>query len=288
MSSILGTLPFQRKILIAAMALSCAIFSTPSTSFAQASPCILGVPCTGYSAGDDATSAMSSSRACDADFMNQITAKATLEAQREMMVHQTHIAKPDSVLEYSCFDEMARNLALTVNKGEANNHIKTLALNPIVKFIDNNFGHTHVGGKISGDSEHGDEIGGATSGCADMQIVWDTAKCANLTESPFLSFEDIISGDPRTLPTPCSGSARMTAEIAQVAQNAAPHFKYAKMDAVETHLDLVNSDNACGDAIPTGVKYQILDRRKNKNARWNDEYICSNPSCYYDGKTCRE
>lgn len=48
----------------------------------------------------------STSGACDADFMNQIYAKAFMEAEREKTLLQTTISKPDSVLEFSCFDPM--------------------------------------------------------------------------------------------------------------------------------------------------------------------------------------
>lgn len=41
---------------------------------------------------------------CDANFMNQIYAKAYLQAQRESQTIQAVLRKPDSVLQYSCFD----------------------------------------------------------------------------------------------------------------------------------------------------------------------------------------
>jgi len=66
--------PFQQKLLVVTAALLCALFAMPSPSFAA---CIAGLPCTGYTAGDGTTAAMSTSRACDADFMNQITANRT-------------------------------------------------------------------------------------------------------------------------------------------------------------------------------------------------------------------
>ncbi len=47
----------------------------------------------------------SQNNTCDADFMNQIYAKSFLEAEREVVVNAMYIRKPDSVLEYSCFDQ---------------------------------------------------------------------------------------------------------------------------------------------------------------------------------------
>ena len=54
-----------------------------------------------------------SSYACDADFMNQIISKAYIESQREHFLSKFMILKPDSVLEYSCFDQHSYLLATT-------------------------------------------------------------------------------------------------------------------------------------------------------------------------------
>lgn len=292
--------PLKNTILTIASAFLCGLTVTPSVGFAANSACIAGVPCADYTAGDNQTAAMSSSRACDADFMNQITAKATLEAQREMMVNQTHIARPDSVLAYSCFDEKARVLATTVNSGKDNKYVKQLALTPIKIFLDKNFSHSYGGGKLAFNSQHTDSLGGSVNNCDAMQLVWDTAKCANIGDEAFLSFEDMTSNDPRTLPnaSACSGSKHLTAEMIAVANNAAPAFKYAQMDAVDAHLDLIKAPSdikvakgqkkpKCGAPIPTGVKYCSGDC-EDKAPKWIDEYVCSNPSCHYNGKKCRE
>lgn len=53
----------------------------------------------------------SESEACDADFMNQIYARAFLEASRETMMTSIIIRKPDSVLEYTCYDQAAKKAA---------------------------------------------------------------------------------------------------------------------------------------------------------------------------------
>jgi hypothetical protein len=50
----------------------------------------------------------SESHACDADFMNQIFGRAQLHAARQVRMSTSLIRKPDSVLEYSCFEETAK------------------------------------------------------------------------------------------------------------------------------------------------------------------------------------
>lgn len=49
---------------------------------------------------------------CDADFMNQIYARAWLESQRDMIKAEVLIRKPDSILEYTCFNQF-NDLAVT-------------------------------------------------------------------------------------------------------------------------------------------------------------------------------
>jgi len=52
-------------------------------------------------------------KTCDADLMNQIYGKAYLESERHNIMAETILRKPDSVLQYSCFDQVA-SLTATV------------------------------------------------------------------------------------------------------------------------------------------------------------------------------
>ena len=96
--------------------------SVTQKSYAACSP---GIPCTEYdiytdtTAGTDAalngpktgipapydnvTGATTS--ACDGNFMNQIYSNAYMQASREVLMSEQLIHKPDSVLEYTCFDQ---------------------------------------------------------------------------------------------------------------------------------------------------------------------------------------
>lgn len=74
-----------------------------------------GIPCTDYdiytnpTAGtDDTFNGLKDggSGACDGNFMNQIYSRAFMEASREVIMSEQLIHKPDSVLEYTCFDEL--------------------------------------------------------------------------------------------------------------------------------------------------------------------------------------
>ena len=50
---------------------------------------------------------------CDEEFMDTMTARATMGGQREMEIAANIIRKPDSVLEYSCFTDRLKHLAAT-------------------------------------------------------------------------------------------------------------------------------------------------------------------------------
>ena len=89
-----------------------------SNPVAAAAACVDGLPCdtpqtpaelANPTAGPNADK--STSDACDANFMNQIYAKAFLEAEREVVVANTSILKPDSVLEYTCLDQLVTPVA---------------------------------------------------------------------------------------------------------------------------------------------------------------------------------
>ncbi len=99
--------------------------------------CSPGIPCTGYDiytntdAGTSTTYSGSktgtpaphanvtgtTTSACDGNFMNQIYSRAWLEGSREVIMSEQLIHKPDSVLEYTCFDQFV-NIAAH-NAGEA-------------------------------------------------------------------------------------------------------------------------------------------------------------------------
>ncbi|MDH5721879.1 MAG: hypothetical protein OEY94_00970 [Alphaproteobacteria bacterium] len=95
--------------------------------------CSPGIPCTGYDITVDTTSNVGSAfngpktgrpltagghtgGACDGDFMNQIHARAFLEANRDVIMSGQIIRKPDSVLEYTCFEDLVETTAQTADE----------------------------------------------------------------------------------------------------------------------------------------------------------------------------
>lgn len=146
---------------------------------------------------------------CDTQYWRQMSARAWMEAEREIMMNQNLIFKPDSVLEYTCFDRMAR---LTAHKGgdifthttyfgqpiipktaeqglpKSMNNVVYAVLEP---YIQGNFSHDFLGGraqKLESDNKdsqiepplnplQGNYV------CNSMANVWKAAKCANFVDN---------------------------------------------------------------------------------------------------------
>jgi hypothetical protein len=73
-------------------------------------PCSPGIPCTGYDVNADDTVNDAKQDAygarCDGNLMNQMYSRAFLEAERDVLMGMSIIRKPDSILEYTCFDQL--------------------------------------------------------------------------------------------------------------------------------------------------------------------------------------
>ena len=162
--------------------------------------------------------------ACDADFMNQIYAKAFIEAERETVINNSIILKPDSVLEYSCYDQIAAavataagplfseldwpynsvpnpnsgNISISVNMGATHldGSIERLVLESLDTYANNSpngaFFHDFLGGAATGDNNtFSTTVGGVGGVCDFMYNVYHIAKCDDFAlNAPFITFED--------------------------------------------------------------------------------------------------
>ena len=104
---------------------------------------------------------------CDPQYMDALEGRAYLEAQREIMQNQNLIVKPDSVLEYSCFDSILRTIARANGDrsnfsesnrwGEVPNHgtqsldnaIQAVVGASLTSYITANFNHNYLGGRAA-------------------------------------------------------------------------------------------------------------------------------------------
>ena len=158
-------------------------------------------------ASDDAYKVIESG--CDPAFMNSLNKKAEMEAMRDIAMAQTHIKKPDSVFQLTCFDKMgaqATYVAIFPDTEPASSRRTRLAnvLNAsLAGIVDGawkgNFDHTALGGYISMKNyefePRSSMFDSAGYSCNQMQRVWDEAKCITFDESDFYyDTPDVIAG----------------------------------------------------------------------------------------------
>lgn len=316
---------------------------------------------------------------CDADLMNQIYAKAFLESNREYIMGQAIIRKPDSILEYTCFDQFVNRageragamfsetdlwrrtatfrgqrtqanyididgyigphpvqgdcagnqflggapysqiptcsdvrLNIYMNRGRLLFDLRRMVSQSLRIYIDNNFDHTFLGGEMTQDYVACD----VNYVCNYMNIVYLASKCRDMgVDDPFMSFENLVTLDPRYLPQQCMLDPDPTIvgdetplgtgfrqDVIDLARNrtASTDFVYVNFDeANNNHLDLSLPDGAtvypggpvvrCSDPVQTGIKVERViknvDARGNvtttQTQRFND-MVCINPGCSFD------
>ncbi len=148
--------------------------------------------------------------------------QGVLEARRENLMHQRYIAKPDSILEYTCFneqveldgiflgpvfsetDEFVYEGDYELTDGEASvlsflgfdsldAHLVSAVQEPVVEFMLGSFDHG-----LLGETE---PVAARGESCNIMANVWQASKCKNFGgPTEFYTFEDLIDFDPREYP----------------------------------------------------------------------------------------
>ncbi len=233
-------------ILLSAFAIMLANTASWAESWV-AKGCLAGVPCvSGFNDKSDIKLSKSGSAACDANFMNQIQARAFLEAEREVIIADVVIRKADSILDLSCFDDLAGLLA---DYGGSTN----------VTSYDN---------------------------CAEMNKVNFLSRCTNFAEDDlFFDFEDLLPFDPRVLPTKCTATD-VYQEFIDLAENkdfGYVEFDTVKTGLkernpssdcgppIQTGVNYVyDTSIEQGEGTVTETQYAM------------PEVTCTNPACHFD------
>lgn len=273
-----------RKFLVAAVFSMVAVFhpGLASKAYAGAPPAIAASP-------------------CDATYYQTLSARAWLEAQREITQNQNLILKPDSVLEYTCFDMFLAELADHADEmfsetsqfggvlpnNSMDNALERLVGTSLRNFVSANFGYYDMlGGHSAGVGINHtimNPIAGGTYTCDMMNQVWNAAKCINFASNPaedgFYTFQEYsTSPDKRYLPTRNCAAAPWAANIT-TAITTPPWTP----DPMQTYLAFIDPNNcAAGNAnniaIPTGV---VVNRTAIAPTTY-DEHVCIIPGCRYD------
>ncbi len=258
--------------------------------------------------------ALAQTAPCDPQYMDALESRAYLEAQREISMNQNLIVKPDSVLEYTCFDRimgtMARapsdrgNFSESNRWGEIPNHdaqsldraFDAVVTSALRAYINTNYQHNFLGGRSTENYTPQNVVGNAGAyNCDRMLAVWNAARCMNFfdqTQDRFHDFQYLTSNDPRRLPTVCPNNGVTADWINRAFNNEANRYVLQTenpmdntpytSDPMASHLNRINPvgtapANNCADPIPTGV----VVFRQGGSPEYYNEKVCPNPGCYY-------
>ncbi len=229
---------------------------------------------------------------CDVNFMNQIYGRAFLEAEREVVVANTIMKKPDSVLEYTCFDQHVADSAnyigpiftestayenvevdvlydeiATINSvldpEYLDRSLEKLVLKSLKGYVGGHFWHDFLGGALIGENNTISEtVAGVDGVCDFMFNIHHVAKCDDFAlDAPFMYFNGdfgrvaMTTTDPRTLPVECPEPHRITQNIIDLANNK--DRAYALFEPIDANLPFIHSvsEGICENPvpIPTGV-----------------------------------
>lgn len=233
---------------------------------------------------------------CDPEYYKSLKSRAWLEAQREITQNQNLIFKPDSVMEYTCFDQFQGVLAreainmfsettrwgTILPSNSMDQALQNLVNSAVATWTANNFNHTFLGGRSDTLDYTPTAVTPTNYGpCTNMADVWKEAKCIDFIDEEdydaFFTFKDYANGkEPRFLPTPCNTgvSSRWNTELQTATVDAQTPWQE---DKVKTYFNLMDPAN-CSSApkIETGVTV-IRGDAPNKFR----EKICIPPGCHY-------
>lgn len=241
---------------------------------------------------------------CDSNYYATLSARAWLEAQREITQNQNLILKPDSVFEYTCFDLFLRELAdhaanMLSETGSYGSPLSTTSMDTalqnligtsLIQYVNLNFetpGYDLLGGHpaATGIDHVPSAITGGTYSCNIMNRVWMAAKCINFVTNSatdgFYTFQEYTTGlDKRHLPSACTPVTAAFATNLTTALGVGPWVQ----DPVQTYYANTAPPTTCtgtcscsGTPVPTGIYVY-----KSGETPYQ-EHICLQAGCRYHG-----
>lgn len=245
---------------------------------------------------------------CNGAVLDAMKARAWMESQQEIEQNQTLVFKPDSVFEYTCFDQIvgitgehaAPIFSETTYWGALHDSQHTdralfaAVITPLRQWLQTNFGHTFLGGRMGVNGRPQMDYapvsngGGGSYTCDRMREVWKYAKCWNFGSDPkdqvYLSFDQIGPfGDPRLLPNPCAAAPVWSSGTQAVWRKNPPWFTPYSQNNQQI-FQLVGQrirPGQCGNPLPTGITVRMEGTEDFSDA------VCTQPGCVYDGQQCQ-
>lgn len=213
---------------------------------------------------------------CDPEVMDAIEAKSWLQAQRRVVQNKNFILKPDSVFEYSCFNQFLGFIASepgtrrfsenwppyplwddvsAVHEETTDFALFHVVTMPMLEYLDANFFHTFLGGRMP-------DIGGSPPNygiydCRAMQAVWEAARCSNFgsqDQDAFFDFPWYQANDPRTVPPEflCDPDPRIAGAIIESYRGFDPEAP-GSMHGDESPVFTLIAEN---DPVLDGIPYE--------------------------------
>jgi hypothetical protein len=235
--------------------------------------------------------------ACSPAIWEAMSAKAWLEAQTENVTNQNLITKPDSVLEYSCFDfhlSFVRDFTGPVftesqSYGPMPNHdpdsldraLEFALVGNLIFYLFGNHSPTYLGDRSTTAEINASII----NFCSSMRAVWGRAKCANFLEAEhdgFFSYDQHNAFEVRQLPLPCDVPPEWQTYI-DLAITDPPWWASYIPPTVDVYVlvDFLLDPSVCGEPrSPAHVNVRTYPEGQFEDA------VCTNPGCIYDGEAC--
>jgi hypothetical protein len=234
---------------------------------------------------------------CDPQYYESLKSRAWLEAQREITQNQNLIFKPDSVMEYTCFDkfmdilaEEAENMfsendrwGTILSTNSMDNALQALVGTALNSYITANFNGNFLNTRSAYNYTPSNITGSTNYVCNNMRDVWRESKCmdfaADQNTDGFYTFENYQANEKRTRPTPCNNAGlatRWTNEMNTATVNANTPWQE---DNVVTFFNLLNPAT-CNNTtlkIETGVTVQ----RSKQTPTTYREKACIPAGCHY-------
>jgi len=170
---------------------------------------------------------------CDPEYMDALEARAYMEAQREVSQNQNYILKPDSILEYTCFDWFLAHFSSDQNWGGSCDaypfsdscrwgtvfmqpagsiwgSVNGVVVTALKAYLTGQFSYTsrnYLYGRANAQypttlNSVSDPPPTSNYACTEMETVWLEAHCYNFSQETdhdaFYQFDWYKANDPRT------------------------------------------------------------------------------------------
>lgn len=275
--------------------------------------CVFALP---HSQSNAAGPTLFAPDACDPDYYESLRARAWLEAQREITQNQNLIFKPDSVLEYTCFDSFLNHMAYATRSvpptpplfsmnprwgtpaGNMEASLSTVAA-AAGAYDFSNFTAGLLGGRNGLPYPVANTVRARPYACDTMNQIWTAAKCMNFIQNAqtdgfftFADYADDLAGQgKRQLPTACTNLAAYQTNIDIAYATAASPQRWLSDDVLTYYEYVYPPNNTCGDPNFSKLQTGLLINRADATPASYNEYVCLVPGCHYrpaalDAGTC--